>query len=368
MMNDETLLRTFVNGTSDLIQSIKPDGSFVFVNSAWLDTLQYSQNEVSNLKLKDIIFPGYLRRTEDAIVRVFEGRNVSDYVATFVSKIGTPVQVEGRIFPQYENGKVVAAAAILSNINEQNRLIEEIKHEQNRVEYLMDLMTHDLTNIHQEILTTLEVALFVPEIPKGVEAILRESVNEVERGSNLINNVKQLTRIAKRSPRMKSCDLVESIFAASEIVKKIFSQKEMELSTNLSIGKYFVTADEYLIEIFKNLFHNAMKFDTRSKVQIEINAEVVPHTPFIMIQFKDQGAGVKEAEKSELFDQLARRRTTYQGLGLGLTLTRHVIENYGGYIRVEDRIDGAPEKGANFVLLLRLSQADRGNLGKLGGS
>lgn len=357
-MNDEMIFRSFVEGTSDLIQSIRPDGTIEYVNSAWLKILQYSQSEIDEIKLKDFVFPGYLGRTEESLSKVFEGQTISNFAATFVSKDGTPVQVEGKLFPRYQAEEIVTAAGILSNINEQNRILEELRHEQTRVEFLLDLMTHDLTNINQEILTALEVALFTPELPDDLEALLQECVTEVERGANLISNVKKLWRIARRPPRMLCYDLAESLYAAKEIVEQSFPHKELQLNTNLELGKLFVTADEYLIEVFKSLLHNAMKFDTRDKVQIDIESEVMPHTPFLKIQIKDQGPGIIDEDKSIIFDQLSHRRDSPRGLGLGLTLTKHVIENYGGYIRVEDRVEGVPEKGANFILLFRLSKAE----------
>ncbi len=362
-MKDEKILHSFVDGTSDLIQSIKKDGTVEYVNPTWLKTLQYKEEELVNVKLRDFVFPGYLRRSEEAISRVLRGAIISDYVSTFVSKEGNPIQVEGRLFPIYRGKKIVAAAGIFQNINEQNRILDELRHEQARVEFLLDLMTHDLTNINQEIISTIEVALYSPDLPTNLENLLRESLNEVERGSNLISNVKKLLRIAKRAPRMFLCDLGESLLAAKEIVEKSFLHKVMILETNLEPGLYNVTADEYLIEVFKSLLHNAMKFDTRARVQIEVEVESMPHTPFIKIQVKDHGPGIVDIEKSAIFDQLSHRRDSARGLGLGLTLTKHVLENYGGYIRVEDRIEGLPAEGANFILILRRSTEDISNKG-----
>jgi len=362
-LKDEKILHSFVDGTSDLIQSIKKDGTVEYVNPTWLKTLQYKEEELVNVKLRDFVFPGYLRRSEEAISRVLRGAIISDYVSTFVSKEGNPIQVEGRLFPIYRGKKIVAAAGIFQNINEQNRILDELRHEQARVEFLLDLMTHDLTNINQEIISTIEVALYSPDLPTNLENLLRESLNEVERGSNLISNVKKLLRIAKRAPRMFLCDLGESLLAAKEIVEKSFLHKVMILETNLEPGLYNVTADEYLIEVFKSLLHNAMKFDTRARVQIEVEVESMPHTPFIKIQVKDHGPGIVDIEKSAIFDQLSHRRDSARGLGLGLTLTKHVLENYGGYIRVEDRIEGLPAEGANFILILRRSTEDISNKG-----
>ena len=65
---------------------------------------------------------------------------------------------------------------------------------------------------------------------------------------------------------------------------------------------------------------------------------------------------IKTTKTHSINDQLSQKPTSPRGLGLGLTLAKHVLENYGGYIRVEDRVEGQPEKGANFILLLRLSK------------
>ena len=366
-MKDEKILRSFVEGTSDLIQSIKRDGTLEYVNSAWLNTLQYTPMETKTIKLKDFVFPGYLRRIEEAISRVFRGHPISDFVSTLVSKDGTPVQVEGRLFPRYRGKKVVSAAGIFVNINEQTRILEELRHEQARVEFLLDIMTHDLTNINQEILSTFELALLTPELPNGLEHLLHESLGEVERGSNLISNVKKLWRIARKSPKLFRCDLGESFVTAKEIVEQSFPHRVMQLTSNLKSGQYYVTADEYLIEVFKNLLHNVMKFDTRVRVQVDVEVDAMPHTPFLKMQIKDHGPGIVDKDKITIFDQLSHRRDSPMGLGLGLTLTRHMLENYGGYIRVEDRVEGVPDKGANFILLLRLSQARKNRATNQGG-
>jgi len=354
-LKNDKILQSFIDETNDLIHSIKLNGTIEYANPTWLRTLEYKEEELANIKLRDIIFPGYLRRAEESISRVFRGARISDYVGTFISKSGNPIQVEGRLFPIYSRKKIVSAAGIFRDINEQNKMLEELRHEQSRVEFLLDLMTHDLTNINQEILSTYEVALYSPELPTALENLLRESMSVVERGSNLIVNVKKLMKIAKRAPKMYLCDLAESLFAAKEIIEKAFRHKVMILETNLELGKYYVTADEYLIEVFKSLLHNAMKFDTRARVKIEVEIETMPHTPFVKIQVKDHGPGIVDEEKASIFDQLSHRRDSARGLGLGLTLTKHVLENYGGYIRVEDRVEGQPEKGSNFILLLRLS-------------
>jgi PAS domain S-box-containing protein len=356
-MKDEIeIIRALVKDTDDLIQSIKSDGSLEYVNSAWLHTLQYTLDETTDMKLEDFIFPGYLHRTEDTISQVLRGHKIINFVTTFISKKGIPVQAEGKLFPHYNDKHEVSAVGVFENITNQTRVMDELRHDQARSELLLDLLTHDLTGIIQEILSTIEVALFSPDLPTSLENLLRESMHEVERGSNLISNVKKLWQIARRAPQMVRCDIGETLFAAKEAVESAYPHKELHLTTSLEIGQYYVTADEYLIEILKSLLDNAMKYDIRDRVQIEVEVAPVTHTPFLKMQIKDYGPGIFAESKSTIFDQLSQQPAKPRGLGLGLTLAKHVLDNYGGYIRIEDRVEGQPEEGANFILLLRLSK------------
>ncbi len=78
----------------------------------------------------------------------------------------------------------------------------------------------------------------------------------------------------------------------------------------------------------------------------------VQFTPFLRIEVKDDGPGIPDSEKELIFQESVHRQLTREGLGLGLTLVKKIVEHYGGYIRVEDRIPGKSKEGASFVLML----------------
>ena len=354
-MSDVEILQTFVEGTTDFALSIKPDGILEYVNQAWLNTFHYTLDEISAIALEDIVFPGHNVRTEEALSQVLSGNNIPSFATTLIDKDGTPVQVEGRLFPRYQDNKVVSVICIFRDINKQNHLLNELRHEQARREFLIDIMAHDLTNINQEMLSTIEVALHSPDIPPILEDLLRESITEIDRASTLVSNVKQLWYIARKAPQMLRVDIGELLRVAAEEVEESFPHKQMNFKTNLGIGQFYVTADQYLIEVFKSLFHNAMKFDKRKQVRIEVMVENLPQTPFLKIHVQDYGPGILDEDKAKLFEQLSQKRESLRGLGLGLSLVKHVLENYGGYIRVEDRVKGKPDKGTNFIMLLRHS-------------
>ena len=80
--------RDLIENAHDMIQSIRPDGSFAFVNRAWLETLGYGEEELPSLNLFDIIHPDSLQHCQQAFSKIMTGQRVTDIQATFVAKDG----------------------------------------------------------------------------------------------------------------------------------------------------------------------------------------------------------------------------------------------------------------------------------------
>ncbi|MGD9395147.1 MAG: PAS domain S-box protein [Candidatus Thorarchaeota archaeon] len=356
---DEAVLRAFLDNTHELIQSIRLDGSLEYVNPTWLSTLKYTEEETNSIKLKDFVFPGYVRKTEEALSNVLAGQRLHDFTTTLQTKTGIPVQVEGIIFPRYKDKHIVAAGAIFRDINKQADVRDELLHEQSRVETLFDLIIYDLKNFNKEILTILENTLSTNELSQPLENLFREGVNIVEHSSCFLSNIVELWRVARRAPHLLSCDLGETFHAAKEYVEKTYPHRKLILTTSLESGQYYVTADEFLLEVFKSLLHYYMRNDTRAIVQLDVEVESLSQTPFLKMQIKDHGPGMSDEEKSGVFNHFSQKQSNSNELGLDLTLVWHILENYGGFTRVEDRVEGAPKEGSNFILLLRRSQIEQ---------
>nr|WP_321352199.1 PAS domain S-box protein [uncultured Methanoregula sp.] len=84
-----------LQNASDLIQSVAPDGHFLFVNKKWLDTLGYTEEQLAGLTIFDIIHDESLAHCKEIFQRVIAGENVGIVDATFRTRAGDPVYVEG---------------------------------------------------------------------------------------------------------------------------------------------------------------------------------------------------------------------------------------------------------------------------------
>ena len=352
-MESFQLILSLIEGTNDMIHSVMADGSFEFVNRAWMEILGYIDGDIKKLRLENIIYVGHMKSHQELVEDILKGESRTGVEVTFVTKDGAMVHVEGNLFPHREGSKIISATGFFRDVTERKETEEQLKEARSRTEFLVDLMVHDLTNINQEILSTFEVLLYNPSLPVQLADLVREGLAEVDRSSGLITNVRKISRLSSRVPETTIWDLATVIQEATDLVRKSFADKNLSLDITQGKGQYNIVADEFLKDVFFSILHNSMKFEKGQKVRIEIVIEEMKHTPFLRIQIRDQGPGIPDEEKEEVFERLSPERESILGRGLGLTLVKKILENYGGLIHVEDRVEGDYSKGANFIILLR---------------
>lgn len=107
-----------IESTHDMIQSLKPDGTFEFVNLAWRKTLGYSDKQIEHLKIFDIIHPESLSQCKKLFSRVTSGESVESIQATFLTKDGKKICVEGNAVPRYLDGKIIGIQGFLRDITD----------------------------------------------------------------------------------------------------------------------------------------------------------------------------------------------------------------------------------------------------------
>jgi two-component system phosphate regulon sensor histidine kinase PhoR len=104
---EQMYLNVFENAT-DLIQSVAADGSFLFVNRAWRETLGYSSDETCGLKIWNIIAPEHRKSCMDLFNNLFKGQPLEHISTVFFRKNGTEFPVTGHVSCSLAEGKPVA--------------------------------------------------------------------------------------------------------------------------------------------------------------------------------------------------------------------------------------------------------------------
>jgi PAS domain S-box-containing protein len=140
LAESEERFRDLFEHASDLIQSVNPDGSFAYVNRAWLDALEYSEADLENLNLHDVIHPESMERCMTKFDQVLSGQPVEQVDAIFVTKNGRKVFVEGSVSCRFEEGVPARTRGMFRDITERKRYEEELQQNLRFLQTLIDAM------------------------------------------------------------------------------------------------------------------------------------------------------------------------------------------------------------------------------------
>lgn len=135
---DPDFWRDLVENINELVQSVRPDGSFRYVNRAWRETLGYSREEVSRLSVFDVIHPSSRSHCEEIFQRVLRGEEFGGVETTFLTKNGLAVLLEASINCHFKDGRPVATRTILRNISERKRAEELLQESEARFRLLFE--------------------------------------------------------------------------------------------------------------------------------------------------------------------------------------------------------------------------------------
>jgi PAS domain S-box-containing protein len=152
LRESEERYRTVIEGAHDMIQSVALDGSVNFVNKAWLDTLGYTKADLPGLNLSKVIHPDSLPHCRELFAKVVEGEPANNLQATFLTKDGREILVEGNAAPRYIGDKVVATQGIFRDITERKNMEQQLQEKNEE----LDSQNEELKAINEELQATEE--------------------------------------------------------------------------------------------------------------------------------------------------------------------------------------------------------------------
>lgn len=242
-----------------------------------------------------------------------------------------------------------------------NRLLDhnqKIKGNYNSIELSMRKM---LSNISHDLKTPLTVILGYIEIINNDKSLTSEKVMSLLKTVNLktvevlalINRFFELVKLESgdkklNSSRIDICEVSRKIILD---YYEILISKEFEVVIDIPDDSVFVSGDEDAIErVLNNLITNAIQYGSDGKM-VGLKIRITDNEVFVEIS--DKGKGINEMHKDRVFERMYTledsRNTNYQGSGLGLTITKRLVEQMGGGIS----LNSVPFKETTFSVRLR---------------
>ena len=179
----------------------------------------------------------------------------------------------------------------------------------------------------------------------------------------IIDNILDLSKLEVDQIQLEQVefDLSETLKGVGQMLKPTIKDKPVALKIEIDKGyDRLVRADESRIkQVVGNLLGNAIKFTDEGEITLSMSfTPVQEHSGEFKIRVKDTGIGISEEEQTKLFTRFyqvessANRR--YMGSGLGLVISKNLVELMGGTLSVES----TEGEGTEFVVALRLEMLD----------
>ncbi len=240
--------------------------------------------------------------------------------------------------------------SIIRDITERKITEDALKAAKAQSELYLDLMGHDINNLHQ-------IALGYLELAKGMQPgeeqarFLDTPVEVLQRSARLIQNVRKLQKLHEGMVQTQDMDVYQVL---ADIQREFGAIPHKLVTLNINgQGPCLVRANELLHDVFSNLVSNAVKHTgDRSNITVYLDVIQDNGTRYCRVAVEDDGPGIPDEFKATIFNRALKGTKKAKGMGLGLYLVKSLVDSYGGKVWVEDRVQGDHAQGARFVVLL----------------
>ncbi len=260
----------------------------------------------------------------------------------------TQLRLQSRELEQ-KSRSLELATAELRAANDQLKSLDRLKDD------FMSSVTHELRTPLTSIRALSELMRDDAEMESGQrQQFLSIIVSEVERLTRLVNQVLDMAKIEAGHAdwQPSDVDLVGLIKTSVQTTAELFRERAAQTKLSLPAGGVWVRADaDRLTQVMLNLLSNAAKFVPAGRGEVHVILE--QNNGRAVVRVRDNGPGVAPDQHGLVFEKFRQGGDSLnrpQGTGLGLPISRQIVEHFGGHMWLEPQ----PKQGACFAFDLPL--------------
>ncbi|MFH1454119.1 MAG: HAMP domain-containing sensor histidine kinase [Armatimonadota bacterium] len=325
------------------IIAINKEGKLILINEAAAEIFSTDVENAINKKIWDIISDHEYTKTMFSIIRQ-QIREPQDHLLLINQMI-----FNVRLIPvKNKDNRIVASLALLRDYSNMHNLEKNIMHTLTEISHKLRT---PLTSIKGFIDTLLESRIDDKKTMGNFLEIMHEETNRM---SKLINNTLTLSSIANEriKAETKPADISDIVSQALLVMQPQIKENKVKVKTSFPKNPAIANVNrDNFIQAITNILDNSIKFSSMGKKKGKIDITVSSSDGAVTVEIQDNGIGISSRDRKHIFEKFYHIRNTpasHAGIGLGLSITKKIIEDHYGTINCKSTMN----KGTLFTITL----------------
>jgi PAS domain S-box-containing protein len=344
--------RSLIESNIDALMTTDPSGIITDVNKQMEALTGCTRDELIGAPFKNYFTDP--QRAEAGIKRVLREKSLTDYELTARARDGKQTVVSYNATTFYDrNRKLEGVFAAARDVTERKRVEAELQQAKAAAESASRIKSDFLASMSHEIRTPMNSIMGIadllaktsltPEQDRYVQIFRRSGDNLL----NLINDILDLSKVEASQLELEQTEfsLKDELEKAIEMVAPRAREKGLRLTCEVSpeVNPDLVGDPTRLRQVLLNLLGNAIKFTNTGEVSLMVDLDPVGLAPTALrFTVSDTGIGISTSQQGLVFERFAQGDSSttrrFGGTGLGLTISKRLVELMGGRIWVESEV------------------------------
>lgn len=352
LRENERQYRELVQNANSAILRWKHDGTVTFFNEFAQAFFGYRPEEIVGQPVS-LLLPPTDSTGGDLSLLV---QNILEHPDQFVNVVNENVRRDGRRAwiawtntPVYaENGEVTEILAVGSDVTELKRMEDDLRRSNADLEQFAYVASHDLQEPLRTVTGMVQLLQqrYQDQLDENANEYIHYTVDAAVRMQNLISDLLEFSRIDRKSRP----------FVTTEM-EKVLQTAKANLQTAIADSRAQITSDplpiiqadrSQLTQVLQNLLSNAIKFRSEEPLKIHISAEKIEDGWQFGVHDNGIGIDPQYFERIFLLFQRLHTRRQYPGTGIGLALSKKIIDRHGGRMWIQSAL----HQGATFFFTI----------------
>ncbi len=362
MRESEARYRDLFDNASDLVCVTAPDGSFLYVNRAWLHAIGVGEADLQHRRFLDVVHGESRERYEDVVRRALAGETLTHVELVLVTAGETTITVEGNVSCTFTHGRPVMLRGIYRDVTERKRVEDQLRRAERMqaAGRLAGGMAHEVNNMMTGVIGFSEFLLrsFEEDDPRRGE--VEEIIRAGTRASDVTRQLLAFTRQQLLRPEV--LDVNDVVTGVEKMLRRSLGEDHtLELKLAADLGE--IRADRGQLEqVLLNLTLNARDaMRSRGRVTVatgqaaldEVYAQEhgnvgIPPGDYILLSVSDTGVGMSPEVQARIFEPFFTTKPVGQGTGLGLSTVYGIVKQSDGFVWCYSE----PGQGTTFKIYL----------------